>query len=136
MDNDTYYSNATHRKGPPENWIAVSRSKDLHLNGVQDLNTLHEPLLGAKQYCRSQANPQHVMAYHQERMYFAPQQKMGTKRSRPEDLELKSRGPLGQQMHPFQKISQIPSVRTGWDDKRVENQCYSIPNQGRMMSYS
>jgi hypothetical protein len=78
----------------------------------QDLNTLHELLLGAQQYRRSQANPQHVMACHQERMYFTPQQKTGTKRSRLEDLKLESRGLLGQLMYPFQKISQIPSVRT------------------------
>jgi hypothetical protein len=134
MDNeqshDTYNGNATHRKGPPENRISVSHSKDFHHHGVQDLNTLHEPRLGAQHYHQSQAYPEHGMAYHQERIYFALQQRTGAKRSRPDDLELDSGGPPGQQMHPSQKFSQIPSGSTGWDNQQVEYHSYSVPNQG------
>jgi hypothetical protein len=152
---DPYIDYAAHPEGHPEERVFVPHVQEIHHGGAQGLNPLHEQHLGAQQqHHQPQHHPQHQvfaehgMAHHhqspqfgggQRMIYGGPQQMQqptGSKRPRPDDLELEMEGLPGQQMQPGEMQGMPPqmaqqSMVGGYGVQQVQPyHSHPLPNQG------
>jgi hypothetical protein len=151
---DPYIDYAAQSESHPEERVFGSHPQDIQHGGAQGLNTLHEHLGQHQQHHQQHHHTQHQvfpdphgMAHHQSpqfgggqgMMYGARpmQQTAGTKRPRPEDLELDMGGLPEQQMQPSDMQGMPPQMAqqsmVGYGVQPVQTfHSHPLPNQAQL----